>query len=135
MGQQSKMFINEECVNKMWCIHPMMYLVSQSCPSLCDPRTVTTGLLCPWGFSRQEYWSRLSCPPPGEFPNPGIKPRSPTLQVDCLPADPQGKPKNTGVGCRSLLQGIFRTQGSNLSLLHWQADSLLLSTREALILG
>ena len=94
MGQQSKMFINEECVNKMWCIHPMMYLVSQSCPSLCDPRTVTTGLLCPWGFSRQEYWSRLSCPPPGEFPNPGIKPRSPTLQVDCLPSESSEKAHN-----------------------------------------
>ena len=32
--------------------------------------------LCPWGFSRQEYWSGLPCPPPGDLPNPGIKPRS-----------------------------------------------------------
>ena len=39
-------------------------------------------LLCPWGFCRQEYWSGLPCPPPGDFPNPGIKPRSPTLQAD-----------------------------------------------------
>jgi len=30
-------------------------------------------LLCPWGFSKQEYWSRLPCPPPGDLPNPGIK--------------------------------------------------------------
>ena len=39
-------------------------------------------LLCPWGFSRQEYWSGLPCPPPGLLPNPGIKPRSSTLQAD-----------------------------------------------------
>ena len=31
----------------------------------------------PWGFSRQEYWSGLTCPPPGDLSNPGIKPRSP----------------------------------------------------------
>ena len=36
-------------------------------------------LLCPWGFSRQEYWSGLPCPPPGDLPNPGPEPRSPTL--------------------------------------------------------
>ena len=36
-------------------------------------------LLCPWGFSRQEYWSGLSCPPPGDLPNPEIKLVSPIL--------------------------------------------------------
>ena len=35
-----------------------------------------TRLLCPWGFSRQEFWSGLPCPPPGDLPNPGIKPTS-----------------------------------------------------------
>ena len=34
----------------------------------------TTRLLCPWGFSRQEYWSGLPCPPPGDLPDPRIKP-------------------------------------------------------------
>ena len=53
----------------------------------------------------------------GSF-NPGIEPRSPTLQADSLPAEPQGKPKNTGVGSLSLLQQIFPTQESNLGLLH-----------------
>ena len=38
-------------------------------------------LLCPWGFSRQEYWSRLPCPLPGDLPKPGMKPRSPALQA------------------------------------------------------
>ena len=55
-------------------------------------------LLCPWGFSRQEYWSGVPCPPPRDLPNPGNKPRSPTLQVDSSPTEPPGKPKNTGVG-------------------------------------
>ena len=41
-----------------------------------------------------------------------------TLQVDSLPAEPQGKPKNTGVGSLSLLQGIFPTQELNQGLLH-----------------
>ena len=75
-------------------------------------------LLCPWGFSRQEYWSELPCPLPGDRPNPGIEPRSPTLQVDYLLSEPPGKPKNTGVGSLSLLQGIFPTQRSNQGLLH-----------------
>ena len=57
-------------------------------------------------------------PPPGNLPNPGIKPRSPTLQVDSLPSEPPGKPKNTGVGSLSLLQGVFPTQESNRGLLH-----------------
>ena len=37
------------------------------------------------GFSRQEYWSRLPCPPPGDLPNPGTEPRSPASQADSLP--------------------------------------------------
>ena len=46
----------------------------------------------PMGFSRQEYWNGLSCPSPGDLSNPGIEPRFPALQADCLPADPPGKP-------------------------------------------
>ena len=61
---------------------------------------------------------------PGDLPNSGIKSRSPALWADSLPTEPQGKPKNTRVGCHSLLQGIFLTQGSNPGLLHQQADSL-----------
>ena len=76
-----------------------------------------TRLLCLWGFSRQDYWSRLPCPPQGDLPNPGIELWSPTLQVDSLPSEPPGKPKSTGVVCRALLQGIFPTQGLNPHLL------------------
>ena len=49
------------------------------------------------------------------------KPRSPVLQAESLPVEPQGKPKNTGVGSLSLLQRIFLTQELNQGLLHcWQ---------------
>ena len=41
------------------------------------------------GFSRQEYWSGLPFPSPGDLPNPGIEPRSPALQTDALPSDPR----------------------------------------------
>ena len=74
--------------------------------------------LCPWRFSRQEYWSGLPCPAPGDLPNPGIKLRSPTLQADSLPSEPTVKPKNIGVGSLSLLQGIFSSQEWNQGLLH-----------------
>ena len=44
------------------------------------------------GFSRQEYWSGLPCPPPGDLPHPGIERKSPALQVDSSPSEPPGKP-------------------------------------------
>ena len=43
-------------------------------------------------FARPEYWSGQPFPSPGDIPNPGIEPRSPTLQVNSLSAEPQGKP-------------------------------------------
>ena len=42
-------------------------------------------------FSRQEYWSGLRCPPPGDPPDPGIEPRSPALQADSLLSEPPGR--------------------------------------------
>ena len=75
-------------------------------------------LLCPWGFSRQEYWSGLPCLPPGDLSNPGIEPRFPSFQANSVPSEPPIKSKNTGVGSLSLLQGIFLTQKSNRGLQH-----------------
>ena len=66
---------------------------------------------CPWGFSRQEYWSGLPCPPPEDLPNPGLDPRFPALQPDSLPSEPLGKPKNTEVG--SLLQATLDLQADS----------------------
>ena len=82
------------------------------------PWTVACQAPLPMGFPRQEYWSGLPFPPPEDLPNPEIEPRFPALQVDSSPSEPPGKPKNTGVGSLSLLQGIFPTQKSNQSLLH-----------------
>ena len=55
---------------------------------------------------------------------------SPALQADSLPAEPPGKPKNTGVGSLSLLQGIFPTQELNQSLLHCKRILYQLSYQE-----
>ena len=51
------------------------------------------------GFSRQECWTGLPCPPPGDLPNPGIEPMSPALQADSLPLSHQGSPFGTSCCC------------------------------------
>ena len=72
------------------------------------------------GILQARILGGLSCPPPGDLPNPGIELRSPALQADSLPFEPPGKSKNMGVGSLSLLQGIFLIQESNWGLLHWR---------------
>ena len=67
-------------------------LVTKSCLTLVTPWTVAGQAPLSMGFSRQEYWSGLPCPPPGDLPNPGTEPRSPTWQADSLPAEPAAKP-------------------------------------------
>ena len=67
--------------------------VAQSCLTLCDPWTVAHQAPPSTGFSRQEYWSGLPFPSPGDLPDPGIEPRSPTLQADALTSAPPGKPQ------------------------------------------
>jgi len=66
----------------------------------------------------------------GDLPNPGIKPRSPTLQEDSFPAEPPGKAKNIEVGSLSLQQ-IFLTQESNRGLLHCRRVLYQLNYQEA----
>ena len=56
------------------------------------PWTVACQAPLSMGFSRQECWSGLPIPSPGDLPNPGIKPGSPALQADSLPSEPLGKP-------------------------------------------
>ena len=75
----------------------MCVLVVQLCPILCDSWTGAHQTPLSMGFSRQEYWSGLPFPPPGDLPKPGIEPTSavsPASQVDSLPAEPSGKPKS-----------------------------------------
>ena len=54
--------------------------------------TVVHQALLSMEFSRQEYYSGLPFPSPGDLPYPGIKPRSPAFQADSLPTEPPGKP-------------------------------------------
>ena len=85
-------------------------LVIQSCLTLLDP--MDCSLL---GFSVDEILQAkntgVGCQShlQGSLSDPGIKLRSPTLRADSLPAEPQGKPKNIGMGSLSLLQWIFPT--------------------------
>ena len=102
----------------MGCVCVCVFAVTQSCSTLWNPMgDKPLGDCSPPGssvhrFSRQEYWSELSFPSPGDLPNLGTEPRSPALQADSLPSKPPGKPKNTGVGSLSLLQGNFPTRVS-----------------------
>ena len=66
---------------------------SLSCVRLFEtPWTVAYQAPPSMGFSRQECWSGLPFPSPGNLPDPGIEPRSPALQADALPSEPPGKP-------------------------------------------
>ena len=59
---------------------------------LCTPWTVACQAPLSVGFPRQEYWSGLSCPTPGDLPNPGIEPTSPALTGGFFTDEPPGKP-------------------------------------------
>ena len=67
--------------------------VTQSCPTLCNPMDCSHQAPLSMGLSRQEFWSELPFPSPGDLPNPGIKPGSPALHTDTLPSEPPGKPQ------------------------------------------
>ena len=74
------------------CVHAKLL---QSCPTLLHPMTTAHQALLSMGFSRQEYWSGLPCPPPGDLSDPGIKPVSPISPAlaDSSPQVPPGKPR------------------------------------------
>ena len=97
----------------------VLCLVTQLCPTPCylidcNPSGSSVHGASPGKNTRVGCHAFLQ----GNLPNPGIKPRALTLQVDSLSSEPPGKPMNTGVGSLSLLQGIFLTQESNWSLLY-----------------
>ena len=91
----------------------MKVKVAQACPTLCHPM----GCIVP-GILQARILEWVAFPFSRVSSQPRIEPRSPSLQADSLPAEPQGKPKHTGVGSLSLLQQIFLTQESNQGLLH-----------------
>ena len=77
------------------------------------PWTVTRQAPLSLGFSRQKFWSGLPFPSPGDFPNPRIKPWSPTLQADSLPFQPLGKPsKHKSIFRSGLLYLLLNTRGN-----------------------
>ena len=67
-------------------------LVARPCPTLCDTMDYSTPGSSVHGIVRQEYWSGLPFPFPGDLPDPGIEPRFPALQADALPSELLGKP-------------------------------------------
>ena len=67
-------------------------IFAQSCLTLCNPIDCRLPGSSVHGFSRQEYWSGLPCPPAGDLPNPGMEPRYPESQRDSLLSEQPGKP-------------------------------------------
>ena len=118
-----------------WCSAAAAAKAFQSCPTLCDPIDSSPPGSPSLGFSRQEHWSGLPFPSPMHESEKwkwsrSVVSRSSRLyglwltRLLCRWGFPG---ENTRVGFHFLLQGIFLTQGSNLNLLHWQADSLPLN--------
>ena len=68
-------------------------LVAEFCPTLCDPMECTCQAPLSMEYTRQEDWSELPFPSPGNLHDPGIKPRSLALQADFLLSELSGKPK------------------------------------------
>ena len=97
----------------------MLCLVAQRCLTLCSPVDCSPPDSsvhgdCPGKNTGAGFHALHQ----GNLPNPGTEPRSSALQADSLPFEPPGKPKDTGVGSHSLLQGIFPTQELNQGLLN-----------------
>ena len=74
-----------------------MCLVAQSYPTLSDPMDCSLPGSPVHGNVQARILEWVACPPPGDLPNPGIEPRSPTLEADSLPSEPTGKPSSKGV--------------------------------------
>ena len=97
---------------------PVLCLVTQLCPTLCNPMDCSPPAPLSVGILQARILEWVAMPSSRDLLNPGIESRFPEFQVDSLPSEPPGKPKNTRVGSLSLLQGIFPTQESNQGLLH-----------------
>ena len=82
-----------------WCVWYTTGLVPKSCPTLATPWTVAGQTPLSMGFLRQEYWSGLPFPAPGNLPNSEIEPGSLSLLADSLPP-----------GCRDMCVCVFVTQ-------------------------
>ena len=81
---------------------------SQSSPTVCDPMGWSQPGPLSVGFSRQECWNGLPCPPQGNLPDLGIEPGSPAMQADSLPTKQLGKPQSQRISVQILnLTSLF----------------------------
>ena len=94
----------------------VMCFVSQTCSTLCNPTDCSPPGSSVHGILQARMLEWLPCPPPGIVPTQGWNPGLP--QADSSASESPGKPRNTGVGSLSLLQGVFPTQESNRRLRH-----------------
>ena len=69
----------------------LLCLVTQLCPSLCDPMDRSPPGSSVHGILQARILEWVACPPPGDLPNTGIEPRSPALRADSLPSEPFGR--------------------------------------------
>ena len=95
MGKK-RLSLKQSSVNIKYVVYSKVKVTvkSLSCVRLfATPWTVAHRASPSMGFSRQEYWSWLPFPSPGDLPDPGIKPGSPTLEADALTSEPPGKPR------------------------------------------
>ena len=94
-GNYAKYKKHEDCYKdeyeKYVCVHVCVCLVAHSCPTLCNPMDCSPPGSSVHGDSPGKN-TGVGCPPPGDLPNLGIEPRSPSLQVDSLLSEPPGKP-------------------------------------------
>ena len=81
-------------LNPQYCYPPCLVMVKSlsRVRLFATPWTVAYQAPPSMGFSRQEYWSGLPFPSPGDLPDPGLEPRSPALEADALTSEPPGKP-------------------------------------------
>ena len=99
-------------------------LVAKSCPTIVTPRTIACQALLSLGFSRQESWTGLPFPSPGDLPNPRIEPRCPALQADSLPTELQGKPLVGYYQLKNFLEPEVRTKHKNLEVTNFLSLTL-----------
>ena len=103
--------------SQLYSVYVQACSVAQSCPTLCDPMTVTRQAPLSMEFSRQKYWSGLLFPSPEDLPDPGIKPTSPALQADSLPLSHLGSPSVSTDNTNILLVSKLRDLGPDFGLL------------------
>ena len=95
-------------------------LVAQSCPTLCDPMAHSPSGSSVHGILQATILEWLPCPSPGNHPNPGIEPRSPSLQAVSLPTEPAGNPKSESVAqsCLTLCKSTDCSSPGSSGILH-----------------